>query len=605
MEKNTLSNSILSTLPFLKSIKNSFLKILNTVPRILRKNDKNIVKYIYDVESIIASLIIIIVLDNYENINLNVIRDDKLLINDVKPIKAGILSLKSIESIIYVSSIILIFLNIIHITYLHLYNPYDTHIFEMIYNIPLYIIVFLFSLVIFIIINTIDFIQNFLSNFIYTIIYLIDQLSELSNDKERSTSFIKYFLLYIVVFTIIILFLNINNKSDSLKKNTFTYAFFIIIPLIIVMYLSTPISSENSLSINILMAVMLALIFSTSIYYYLKLNKTTSLGVNYISSIIIIVFTILALANIFYILGNYLRSFTGMTGIIINFIFYIPCLVITFIKYFMNEFRMTTNPIYVILFLELIVILIYIYLPMLLSKMNKKNGTVLLPKSYFLNEKNVISNSTIHEHISPNTEDPNLYFSSVLNQQNTFTNWLNLNIQKFSNTSHDDLKDASVFNENYAISMWIYLNVQNISENNEIEIFNFGIDNHNEKNRKGKPRITYLIKKKNDEMIKIYFTNQTNPLGSHEFKITKQKWNNIVINFSNSKADLFVNGELEFTYNYLNNKPLHNAMDFVTTGEDNGLNGAICNINYYPKNLSLIEITNNYNILMFKNPPIY
>jgi hypothetical protein len=605
MEKNTLSNSILSTLPFLKSIKNSFSKILNTVPRILRKNDRNIIKYIYDVESIIASLIIIIVLDNFENINLNVIRDENLLTSDVKPIKAGILSLKSIESIIYVSSIVLICLNIIHITYIHLYNPYDTHIFEMIYNIPLYIIVFLFSLVIFVIINTINFVQDLLSNFIHTIINLIDQLSEVSNEKERSTSFIKYFLLYIVVFAIIILFLNINNKSDSLNKNTYTYAIFIIIPLIIVMYLSTPISNENSLSVNILIAVMLGLIFSTLIYYYLKLNKTTSLGINYISSIIIIVFTILALANIFYILGNYLRSFTGITGIIINFIFYIPCLVITFIKYIMNEFRMTTNPIYVILFLELIVILLYIYLPMLLNKMNKKNGTVLLPKSHFLNEKNVISNSTIHEHISPNTEDPNLYISSVFNQENTFTNWLNLNIQKFSNTSNNDSKNGSVFNENYAISMWIYLNVQNISENNEIEIFNFGIDNSNEKNRKGKPRITYLIKELNDEMMKIYFTNQTNPLGSYEFKITKQKWNNIVINFSNSKADLFVNGELEYTYNYVNNKPLHNAMDFITTGEDNGLNGAICNINYYSQNLSLIEIINNYNILMFKNPPIY
>jgi hypothetical protein len=42
----------------------------------------------------------------------------------------------------------------------------------------------------------------------------------------------------------------------------------------------------------------------------------------------------------------------------------------------------------------------------------------------------------------------------------------------------------------------------------------------------------------------------------------------------------------------------------VTIGEDNGLDGAICNVKYYKNPLTKYEITNSYNLLMYKNPPI-
>jgi hypothetical protein len=273
---------------------------------------------------------------------------------------------------------------------------------------------------------------------------------------------------------------------------------------------------------------------------------------------------------------------------------------------------MTTNPIYVILFLELIVILLYIYLPDLFKKMNTSDSVVLLAKSSFLNEKNTISNNIIHRHTLPKPIDENLYFTSVIRGKNSFTNWFNLNINNFLKKS--DNTDSNIVNQTYAFSMWIYLNPQVTNNNNEIEIFSFGVDYDEVNNsREGKPRITYYNDSSSDkqygkttrDLIRVYFTNQTNPKGYYDFKILKQKWNNIVINISISKADLFVNGELEYTYNYNNNVPIHNPVDFITTGQHNGLNGAICNVIYYPRNLSFIEITNNYNLLMLKNPPIY
>jgi hypothetical protein len=279
----------------------------------------------------------------------------------------------------------------------------------------------------------------------------------------------------------------------------------------------------------------------------------------------------------------------------------------------MNEFKMTANPIYVILFLELIVILMYIYLPEIFKKISLSNGVVLLPKSSFLNIKQVISSNDINEIKVPKEKDENLNIRSVFNGKTTLTNWIKLNIQSFSEDPNYTI-DKKVFNQNYAFSMWIYINSQTLSVKSESEIFNFGHDNSDTSiSRTGKPRITYFndITSKNnkngkdsEDLIRVYFTNQTNPKGYYDFKIVKQKWNNIVLNITAGKADLFVNGNIEFTYYYVNNQPIHEIVDFITVGQDNGVNGAICNVVYYPKNLSLVEITNNYNLLMLKNPPI-
>jgi hypothetical protein len=211
----------------------------------------------------------------------------------------------------------------------------------------------------------------------------------------------------------------------------------------------------------------------------------------------------------------------------------------------------------------------------------------------------------------PKIGDPNLSFSSVLNKSNTFTNWLTLNFKNIFNTSNY-VVDNNNFNQNYSFSMWIYINTQTISDG-EIEIFNFGANSTDSNSREGKPRITYFNNssfkenkagKDSKDLIRIYFTNAKNPKGYYDFKIVKQKWNNIVLNISLDKADVFLNGKIEYTYHYNNNPPINNLIEFITIGEDNGINGAICNIVYYPRNLSIVEITNNYNLLMLKNPPI-
>lgn len=80
-----------------------------------------------------------------------------------------------------------------------------------------------------------------------------------------------------------------------------------------------------------------------------------------------------------------------------------------------------------------------------------------------------------------------------------------------------------------------------------------------------------------------------------------QKWNNIIINYSSGTLDIFMNGLLiKSSINvapYINNTA-------VTIGMENGINGHISNLVYYPSPLNSNSINILYASLKSKNPPI-
>ena len=165
--------------------------------------------------------------------------------------------------------------------------------------------------------------------------------------------------------------------------------------------------------------------------------------------------------------------------------------------------------------------------------------------------------------------------------------------------------------QSYALSMWTYVNVHGsnkLAYNTETPIFDYG---------EGKPKITYYTgdnQQSTRDIYRIYFTNNlksnndtdtTNDFKPYyEIKLSPQRWNNLVFNYSSTHADLFVNGHLERTFSFKNNNmPKLNTSDVITTGSQDGLHGAISNIRYYPKTLSKHKITGMYNIFMKKSPP--
>jgi hypothetical protein len=229
---------------------------------------------------------------------------------------------------------------------------------------------------------------------------------------------------------------------------------------------------------------------------------------------------------------------------------------------------MTSKVVYVLFFIELLLILLYIYVPRLLNAVDKKDGIVLLENGAFLDISKSIGSSKV----------------------------LQIDKDKLENTMY-----PIVYQTNFAFSMWIYLNVQptNFSSyTHEMPIFDVG---------NGKPKIVYY-NNITDEVSKnkyiIYFTNVKGSQNFYEVTLPIQKWNNFVFNYKSSQVDLFINGELVKVFKFTDNRPTYKPTDNIIVGEDNGLDGAICNVRYYPYNLSMSHITTTYNLLMYKNPPV-
>jgi len=313
------------------------------------------------------------------------------------------------------------------------------------------------------------------------------------------------------------------------------------------------------------------LIVAILIYTFVKVDAVTFSLFAYSITIVLSLIFITGLALFFYIFSNYLKSFTGFTGFLIHFLFYIPCLLISFVNYIVNEFNLTTKPVFILFILEILLLLLYIYIPQFITHISSKEGIPILEDSVFLN-----------------------YQQSF--PMKNHTKLPDMELQIAGNTKETVIR-------NYAISMWTYVN-KHSSGQTETDIFNYG---------NGKPKVTYYRYDNNDntaDKYRIYFTNESDGIDTtkpyYDISLPMQRWNNLVFNYSSTHADLFVNGYLERTFKFSNEKiPSYSPSDMITVGSDNGIHGAISNIRYYPTTLSKHRISNMYTIFMKKTPPTF
>lgn len=387
-------------------------------------------------------------------------------------------------------------------------------------------------------------------------------LQSLKNDGEL----MKYGMVF---FVIIFLFTTISIAAFdkyALTQKTYVYAITIIVALMVIFSFMITLNTTMALP-----AIALAIIFFIVVLYnYYSLNKEYFAGISYLINIVFGCIVLTGLSIFFFMFSNYLKSIGGWLGVIIYFIFYIPCLIIDFVNYIKKEISLTTNTVLLLLLIEIILIILYYTMPKI-SNIVQADGIGLLNDSMFLDSYQVIGNS--EQFKAPQIKD-------IDNQGN-------------------------VYNQNYSMSMWIYLNTQTYNNlaysKKETVIFDYG---------NGKPQIAYNTNELDtygkDKYI-VYFTNvidSKNPeLSSYEFTLPSQKWNNFVFNYTSTKVDLYLNGSLEYTYNFTNNLPVYTVNDVVSVGANNGLNGAICNVRYFSKPLTSQKIATMYNLLMYSNPP--
>jgi hypothetical protein len=283
----------------------------------------------------------------------------------------------------------------------------------------------------------------------------------------------------------------------------------------------------------------------------------------YVLAITLGIIILLTLSILFTIISTHLRSYSGWTGIFIRLLFYLPCLLIDFVEYMKQQFKVTTNTTYILFITELVFIIFYLYFPKLANKVLRgTNGTPILSDSRFLTNEYRISTNEL-----------------MIKEKNKQTT----------------TEPKKIYREDFAISMWTYIDPQpdNYSAYaSESNVFTFA-DNT--------PRITYYNKpddKNNRNNLMFYYKED-------QYTITNepQKWTNIILNYSSNNLDIFINGELKrtFTITEPNN---YDTLNEIVIGSKNGLDGAICNISFFNKTLSKFEINSIYKLLMNKNPPV-
>jgi len=299
--------------------------------------------------------------------------------------------------------------------------------------------------------------------------------------------------------------------------------------------------------------------------YNMVFNKTMK--------IMLALIVIVGLAMVFDIFANYFKSLRGIASFVTYLIFYIPCMVLDFVKYIINEFRMTTRPFLVLFFVEILLIFLYIQLPKMLVQLSMKDGVSIMRDYAYLNSENIIP---MNEVVLMDTKTTDI--ASEMKSQ---------------------------IRSNYGLSMWTYLNNYSTSMsayNKESLIFDYG---------NGKPKVTLFNDEKQPntmDVYRIYFSDKLNTTNHnenfYEIKLPSQKWNHLFFNYTSRHVDFYVNGKLERTYYLKENVPTYKESDVVTVGSENGLSGAIANIRYYKKNLSSREVANVYNVSMNGDPPV-
>ena len=378
-----------------------------------------------------------------------------------------------------------------------------------------------------------------------------------SNDKTGKVPLI--YILLILVFILWIGFFVITMFSDS--------------------KLTTPTGEIDSSLSNIsnigkrVFSLLFGFIFSSILIVWLVnsvQNLSSQSGI--VSFILNFLIVVAILGIVFKLLssGSYYEK-NPFSKFIINSIFYIPCLFVSFIDFFIalisristtstiTSIKVKETTTYYTLFgLIVLLYIIYFTYPYFEKRFSKQGGTQLVNKPVYINNEQSIG-------------------------------------------TYQELNKSDEFDYKYAISCWVFIDASttNSSQNKYTSILNYG----------EKPNIFY-----NGEENSMMITMKKTTTGEKEEldsngniivckipNVLLQKWNNIIINYTGGTLDIFYNGEL--IKSVIEIVP-YMEYDTLNIGTENGIDGGICNVVYFNKNLDITQIYNLYNSVKNTTPPV-
>ena len=287
----------------------------------------------------------------------------------------------------------------------------------------------------------------------------------------------------------------------------------------------------------------------------------------------LLIFIIITVLSIIYILtektvkkyySTHNNNITAIGAFLFDFLMFTPCLLIRFINYIKEQYKLTTKPIWILVIFEIILIALWFIIPIAFHAVTTHDGKQLISEPKYLNE------------------------------QHTLGNFENLNDE--SNTNKN-----KKFTYRYSLSGWFYINPQppntsgaytrytsllNYGNKPDIQ-FNGKLNSLRIMTQAGKSDST-----DNGDLIEIYETKN----------IVYQKWNYFVINYDGGTMDIFLNGEL------VSSRPNiapYMTYETVTSGTENGIHGGICNVIYYNSLMKTSTIELTYRLLRDKKIPLH
>ena len=372
--------------------------------------------------------------------------------------------------------------------------------------------------------------------------------------NTKNISYLSLFVFNIIMISVIHMVLNSEQISSAETYGyVLTAGFFMTLSILYMMRLTV-----NLLTVSVMLVVLVS--FMSIIYTF---DSTTSSvhdqAFRYTTYIIGSLGVLVGLAMVSNSVLRHFSNATGVTGFIINFIFFLPCLIGDFTEYIKNEFNLTPPVVYILFAIEMLLLLIFFAISHIPKLTMNLGGTPIINEAIFLDSEYIFTN------VNPKTETKDL-------------------MKKETNSI-------------YSISLWTFINQRTHSSNGNVNIFAYGSEGS------WKPKMEFVnAKDEYKNKFRDTYRVTVGPEQSFIIEVTSQIWNNFVFNYNGDVVDLFINGILERSAKCI---PKYNdTIDQFIAGQASGLYGAICNVTHYDKPLSIYEITSAYNLLNGRNPPI-
>ena len=341
------------------------------------------------------------------------------------------------------------------------------------------------------------------------------------------------------------------------------------------------------LGIVLIPVIIISLIFSAYHNYHSLFTITKLiLGIFIIiTTLSIIAYIVNMQLNDINCLNKDIHFFQKLICIIKYLIFFIPCLLIIGIEKLKDDLKLTPKSIYLLFILELVLICLFFFIPVLFTYFANLNKHNLL-------ENNQIYYTHKYRHIA--------YYQSLRDQNIKSVKDDSTSISLFNKDDDPDWNLETKFNGTdnpnknrinytYSISFYLYLNPQDKNTNEAysdpdgVILFNYG----------NKPVIKYYgltkqltvesMEKSNNDNGQKTTIFKSNDKEYNNYNLKYQKWLYFVINFKDNNLDIFIDGKL------VGSKP--NIPNFVTNDNveigdknyknKNGIYGSIKEVNYY------------------------